>query len=373
MTRHPAQAPRAIFRRRTIWRSVLGMAAFAMAQYAVPPRPADATDLVLHETGSTLLFPLFKLWIPDYAAASPGVTIVPEATGSGAGIDGAISGHAQIGASDAYMSDEQAERNRQIVNIPLAISALTVNYNLPGLNGAPLKLDGPTLVGIYAGKVSTWDAPQIAALNPGVPLPHQAIIPVRRADASGDTFVFTQFLDFSAQPWENAVGYGTTVNWPTVPGEKDATGNDGMVKTIAATPYTIGYVGISLHDDIASAALGTAMLKNQAGKFLLPTAATISDAASELDQRTPADERLSLVFAPGDNSYPLINYEYAVVSTRQPDPATAEAIRHFLMWSVSLEGGNAKKYMSAVQFIPLPDFIRALSEKQINKIRPDNS
>ncbi len=110
-------------------------------------------------------------------------------------------------------------------------------------------------------------------------------------------------------------------------------------------------------------------IKNQAGQFLLPTAETVSAAASVLDPRTPADERLSLAFAPGENSYPLINYEYAVVSTQQPDPATAAAIRHFLLWSISTEGGNAQKYLSAVQFIPLPDFIRALSENQINRIR----
>jgi phosphate transport system substrate-binding protein len=155
-----------------------------------------------------------------------------------------------------------------------------------------------------------------------------------------------------------------------VAGEQTVTGNDGMVKAIAATPYSIGYIGISFHDDIAKAGIGTALLKNQAGKFLLPTAQTVSDAASELDPRTPADERLSLVFAPGDNSYPLINYEYAMVSTRQSDPATADAIRHFLLWSIALEGGNARKFLDAVQFIPLPDFIRAMSERQISKVRP---
>ena len=111
------------------------------------------------------------------------------------------------------------------------------------------------------------------------------------------------------------------------------------------------------------------MLKNEAGHFLLPTPETVSAAASDLDQRTPYDERLSLVYAPGENSYPLINYDYAVVPTRQPNPQTASAIRHFLLWSIALDGGNASKYLSAVHFIPLPDFIRALSEAQINRIQ----
>jgi phosphate transport system substrate-binding protein len=330
--------------------------------------PALAASVQIRETGSTLLLPLFNLWIPDYVAANPDVRITTDATGSGAGIEGAIAGTVEIGASDAYMSDEQAEQNTQIVNIPLAIAAQTINYNLPELGGSSLKLDGPTIAGIYSGKIQEWDAAPIEALNPGVTLPHQEIIPVRRTDASGDTFVFTQFLDFSTPSWDDKVGYGTDVTWPSVAGEMTAVGNAGMLKAVAGTPYSIGYIGISYKDEIAKANLGTAMIKNQSGKFLLPTPDTISAAAAELDSRTPADERLSLVFAPGDDSYPLINYEYAVVSTKQPDPAVAKALRDFLLWANSPVGGNTPKYLDAVHFVPLPDFIRASSEKQIRKI-----
>jgi phosphate transport system substrate-binding protein len=195
-------------------------------------------------------------------------------------------------------------------------------------------------------------------------------VPIRRDDASGDTFIFTQFLDFSTQTWEDRIGYGTSVNWPAVAGEHTAKGNDGMVEAIGATPYSVGYVGISFKGAITKAALGTALLQNQSGKFLKPTPATIDAAASSLDPRTPPDERLTLVFAPGDESYPLINYEYAVVSSRQPDGETADALRHFLLWAISLQGGNASKYLDQVGFIPLPDFIRALSEKQIAQIGP---
>ncbi len=345
-----------------------GLVCFTMLALGLLVRSASASSATLHEAGSTLLFPLFQLWTPDYSSTHSGITITTKASGSGDGISEAISGNVQIGASDAYMSDEQAEQNRKIMNIPLAISAQTVNYNVPGLNSTGLKLDGPTLAGIYAGRITMWDAKPIAAMNPGTHLPHQRIIPIRRADASGDTFVFTQFLDFSTQPWEDKVGYGTSVEWPAVDGEKTAMGNDGMVRTLAATPYSIGYVGISFHDALAKTGLGTAMVKNQAGQFLLPTAETVSAAASELDPRTPADERLSLAFAPGTHSYPLINYEYAVVSTDQPDAATADGVRQFLLWAVSSDGGNAPKYLNTVQFIPLPDFIRALSENQINRI-----
>ena len=331
--------------------------------------PAGAAEVTLHETGSTLLYPLFQLWSVDYAAANPGTGIATAATGSGAGIAEAVAGHVQIGASDAYMSDEEAERDRHILNIPVAISAQTVNYNLPGLGGTKLKLDGPALAGSYSGTIRMWDSPEIAGMNPGLHLPHQAIIPIRRADPSGDTFIFTQFLDFAVPSWDEAVGFGTKVPWPAVSGARSANGNEGMVKALAATPYSVGYVGVSFEDTVARAGLGTAMLRSQAGQFLLPTAETVNAAASELDSRTPADERLSLVFAPGDNAYPLINYEYVVVSTRQPDPATAAAIRNFLLWSISPEGGNAPQYLTAVHFIALPDFIRALSENQIKRIQ----
>jgi phosphate transport system substrate-binding protein len=328
-----------------------------------------SASVQLDETGSTLLFPLFKLWIPDYHASNPEVTITTHATGTGAGIEAAIKGTAQIGASDAYLTDEQTEQSPQIVSIPLAISAQMVNYNLPGLSGKPLRLDGPTLAGIYSGTIRDWDAPAIKTLNPRVTLPHQAIIPIRRADASGDTFIFTQFLDFSTQSWEDKIGYGTTVDWPSVAGELTGVGNAGVLEKVAATAYSIGYLGISFADEAARRGLGMAMLKNQNGKFLLPTTDTINAAASELDPRTPPDERLSLVFAPGDNSYPLINYEYALVSTRQASPAVANALRHFLFWANAAVGGNAPKYLDAVHFVPLPDFIRALNEKQIEKIQ----
>jgi phosphate transport system substrate-binding protein len=341
--------------------------------FALPVGAAQAAGVQLQETGSTLLYPLFQQWVTDYGHVAPAVSISTAATGSGAGIAAAIAGKAQIGSSDAYMSDQQAEQNPQLINVPLAISAQTVNYNIPGLNGAGLKLDGATLAGIYSGRITAWDAPAIAALNQGVTLPHQTIVPIRRADASGDSFIFTQFLDFANQEWEDQVGYGTSVQWPSVSGERTAQGNAQMVQTLAATPYSIAYVGISFRDSIAHAGLGTARLENQSGRFLLPTPETVSAAASMLDSRTPPDERLSLVFAPGEKSYPLINYEYVVVSKSQADGATAAALRGFLLWTISLDGGNAGKYLDTVGFIPLPDFIRGMSEHQISLIGPGSS
>jgi phosphate transport system substrate-binding protein len=156
-------------------------------------------------------------------------------------------------------------------------------------------------------------------------------VPVHRVDGSGDTFIFTQFLTFSTPDvhlratsdllydWETRISYGTTVSWPAVSGSLTASGNQGMVQTIARTPYAVGYFGASFKADADKAGLITALLRNQDGKFLLPTAASVT-AAAALTPRTPADERLTLAFAPGADSYPLINYEYAVVSVKQPNP-----------------------------------------------------
>ncbi len=348
-------------------RHMLGGGAIAFVFAAVPM--AHAADIALKETGSTLLYPLFQSWIAGYKSVAPDVDLTAAATGSSAGNQAAIEGSAAIGASDAYLSDEVAARHPNILDIPLAISAVTINYNLPGLKGTNLKLDGTTIAAIYSGAVTRWDDPAIKEMNPGVTLPPQTIIPVRRADGSGTTFVFTQFLDFSAQKWEDNPGFGEIIAWPAVAGEKAGDGNEGVLQAVATTPYAIGYLGTSYADQVAKAGLGAALTENQAGKFLLPTPESIADAAAELDPRTPPYERISLAYAPGDNSYPMINYEYAVVSKSRPDAATASAVRAFLRWAISANGGNNEKYLGPVGFIPLPDFIRGLSEAQIDKIQ----
>jgi phosphate transport system substrate-binding protein len=224
------------------------------------------------------------------------------------------------------------------------------------------------LAGIYKGDIRNWDAPQIAALNPGVSLPHHAIVPIHRAEGSGDTFVFTQFLSFATQDWENDRGFGTTINWPNVSGSATATGNAGMVQALQSTPYSIGYVGVSFSDKVSAAQLGTAALRNGAGEFVLPTKETITAGAASLGPRTPADERLSLVYAPASGAYPLVNYEYAVVSVKQSDPTTAAALRRFLLWSIVPSETN-EAYLDTVHFIPLPPHTWELSQAQIQSIR----
>ena len=201
------------------------VATLALGLLALTAAPLCADEINLVETGSSLMYPLFNVWAAEYMKTHPGVHITTSSTGSGAGIEQAISGVVQIGASDAYMSDAQTKRYPQIINVPMAISALTVNYNLPDLNTTALKLNGPVLAGIYTGKIRAWDDKAIASLNPDVKLPHHDIIPVHRADGSGDTFVFTQYLTFTTPSWEDNLGFGTSITWPDVPSGASANGS----------------------------------------------------------------------------------------------------------------------------------------------------
>ena len=330
---------------------------------------ALAQTVHLLETGSTLLYPLFNLWVTAFSKQHPDVQITTQGTGSGTGIAEAVSGIVQIGASDAYMSNAQVKVDTGVLNIPLAISSQMVNYNLPGLNNRHLSLSGPVLAGIYSGKIAYWDGPELKKLNPSMALPHNAIIPVHRTDGSGDTFIFTQYLSFSTPSWANGPGYGTTISWPPVQGGIGAEGNPGMVNATKNNPYSIAYIGISFENATSSAGLGTAALENRAGKFVLPTEQTVEAAVAATAPKTPKDERTSLIFAPGENSYPIINYEYAIVREQQPNPQVAKTLKSFLDWAISPQGGSAPHFMKAVNFVRLPPAIAAMSREQIAMIR----
>jgi phosphate transport system substrate-binding protein len=327
-----------------------------------------AKPITLLETGSSLLYPLFSAWAPAIHQAYPNITVQTASTGSGTGISQAVAGVVQFGATDAYMSDAQLRKAPGIINIPLAISAQQIDYNLPGI-GQALNLSGPILAGIYQGQIQYWDDAALKSANPGVGLPHQKIIPMHRTDGSGDTFLFTQYLSFSDPAWNSSVGYNTSVSWPSVQGELGAEGNPGVVQTLAQTPYSIGYVGISFLDEAKSKGLGVANLKNQAGNFVPPDEKNIVAAASAMVPKTSKDERVSLIFAPGVDSYPIINYEYVAVQTHQPDPAVAATMRTVLEWAISSSCGNAGSFLNQVHFLPLPATVAPLSRAQIDQIQ----
>jgi phosphate transport system substrate-binding protein len=324
--------------------------------------------VALQETGSSLLFPLFQLWAQKIQQQWPSVSITSAATGSGTGISSAAAGTVNIGASDAYLSSAQMQQYPGLENIPLAISAQQVNYNVPGIT-AHLKLDGLTVSAIYQGQVTNWNDAKIAALNPGVSLPNLPIVTVHRSDSSGDTFLFSSFLS-AADPtgWGQRIPPGTTVSWPTAPGAVAAQGNGGVLQACQRSPGCIAYIGISYLNQATAAGLGYASLKNKAGNFELPSQATISSAASSFANQTPANAAISMIFGPAPDGYPIVNYEYAIVPTKQPNALAAQAVKAVLAWSVDSSGGSAPTYLDQVNFVALPTQVLAISAKLISKV-----
>jgi phosphate transport system substrate-binding protein len=340
-----------------------GTAANNAGQTGAAPGPAGT----ITETGSGLLYPLARTWASAYHQQFPGVTVTTASTGSGKGIALASAGRADIGASDAYLSSGDLVKNRALLNIPLAISAQTVIYNLPRLSQhSHVKLNGAVLAGIYDGTITRWNDPAIAGLNRGLHLPAIKIVPVHRSDSSGDTFLFTSYLSTQDQQWNNTIGYGTTAAWPQVPGAIPASGSVTTMHACESAPGCVSYNGISYLSQALAGGLGEAALANSVGRFTLPAAGAIQDSVGSFVSITPPNETISMIDGPSVSGYPIVNYEYAVVSTRQPDAGKASTIRAFLKWVITT--GNAASYLNAVGFQPLPASVRSLGEEQIAEI-----
>jgi phosphate transport system substrate-binding protein len=335
-----------------------------------PAGLVSAPGGTISETGSSLLYPLMHTWAAAYHKQAPGVTVATVSSSSGTGITAASAGTTDLGASDAFLSTGDLVENPTLLNIALAVSAQAVIYNLPGVSGH-VRLDGAVLAEIYDGTVTMWDDPAIAAINPGTSLPAIKIVPVRRSDSSGDTFLFTSYLATGNQSppdqaWNSKIGYGTTVAWPAVPGELAQAGSVNLLHACAATVGCVSYEGISYLANAKAAGLGEAELANDADAYTLPTQAAIKASLNSFVSLTPPNEAISMINGPAAGGYPIVNYEYAVVSTRQPSAATASAIRSFLTWVLTT--GNQPAYLDTVGFQPLPGALVTLGEQQIGQI-----
>jgi phosphate transport system substrate-binding protein len=331
---------------------------------ALPTTPASAAQR-LSETGSSLMAPLFTLWGPAYHAQFSQVSISTASSSSGQGITSAAAGTTDIGTSDAYLSPADVTKYTNLVNIPLAVAALMVIYHVPGIGPSThLKLNGTVLARIFAGQITTWNDPAIKNLNPGVALPGTAIVLVHRADTSGSTFLFTSYMNAQDPAGWSSSLIGTTVAWPGQPGEMAAMGSSGIIGAVHDTPGAIGYVGVSYLSTVTKDGEGEVALGNSAGNYVLPTASAIQAGLASFTN-TPANETISLINGSGAGVYPIINYEYAIVSTSQASPARAQDLRAFLNWAINT--GTAQ--LAQVNFQPLPQSLVMLSQAQIAKIK----
>ncbi len=329
------------------------------------PGGSSTTLVTLSETGSSLLYPAFNLWAPNYT----GATITTASTGSGTGISSAIAGTDVIGASDAFLSPSLANKNPGVMNIPILISYQYITYNIPGLNGVTLNLNASMIVGIYNGSIQYWDNSVIASANPGVSLPHKLIVPVHRSDGSGDSFMFTSFLSKANSWWANNVGASTTPSWPTNPQSATGAQNSGVLATMKADPYSIGYVAATYASTISNDGFGIAALQNAAGNYVNATTANVSQAAAQYLNQIPANGTIALQYAPGNMSYPIADMEYVVVQKVQANSATAQALQSFIKWIVSTSGGSAPGYLDQLNLAPLPSaVVNQIVDPLVNKI-----
>jgi phosphate transport system substrate-binding protein len=322
---------------------------------------AGSNGKTIAETGSTLLFPLFRRWQVAYSSVDPSVTITSGATGSGAGVAAAAAGRVNIGASDAFLSNSDLIKYPGLLNIPITVAALDVNYNVTGIT-KPLNLNGTVLGQIYAGKIRTWNDPAIAKLNPGVRLPSEKIVTLHRADSSGSTLLFTSYLNAQDPTGWPASDVGMVITWPLVPGSLARTGNGGMLSG-CKIKGCIAYIGISYLTRATAAGLGTASLADSSGTFEAPTNLSIDSAVASFPALTASGAE-SLINS--SSGYPIVNYEYAIVKRTQPSAAEASAIKAFLDWIETT--GDTPAFVSAFGFRPMPTAAKKVAETLVDTI-----
>ncbi len=316
----------------------------------------------LQGAGATFPNPLYQRWLSEYGRLNPNVRIDYQSTGSGAGIRQIQQRTIDFGATDSPMSDELLRASPgEILHIPTVLGAVVVTYNLSGVSQT-LRFSPDVLADIYLGRITRWDDARIRADNAGANLPAADITVVRRADGSGTTAVFTDYLSKVSQEWRDRVGTGTAPQWPTGLGGR---GNEGVTGMIRGTPNTIGYVELAY---AVQNNLPVAQLKNKAGNFVSPSLEAVTAAAAESLPTTPEDLRVSITDAAGATVYPISAYTYILVYKDQPDGAKGRALVDFLWWAIH----DGQSFARELQYAPLPPDIVRRAEMRINSITSGN-
>jgi phosphate transport system substrate-binding protein len=311
---------------------------------------ASASAAGLTGAGSTLVAPLMANWINGFEIKE-GIPVKYGAVGSGAGIAQITARTVDFGASDAPLTPEQASACNSCVQVPWALSATGIGFNVPGVK--KLNLTGPILAGIYFGKITNWNDAKIKKVNPGVKLPNLTITPVFRSDGSGDTYTFTQYLSKISAAWKSEVGFATTVGWKAGVGAK---GNSGITATVVKTPGAIGYISASY---LIAAGLGAAAVQNNAGNYALPNLKNIESAASTV-KSVPASNEISITNPPkkATTAYPISTFTYAIVPHNAPQKGF---LQQFLNYAVT----KGQAYGAALDFAPLPSVVLSAAKKSI--------
>lgn len=332
------------------------LAAAAAVLAAATAASARSTGTTITGAGSTFVAPLVSTWTPALGSAY-GYSLQYSAVGSGAGIAAVTSRQVDFGASDAPLTPDQAAACKSCVQIPWALSATTLAYNVPG---APvhLRLSGPVIAKIFLGQITNWNDPAIAALNPGADMPSLKVTPVYRSDGSGTTYNFTDYLSAVSSDWKSKVGNSTSVSFPAGIGAK---GSSGVAGVVSRTSGAVTYVDVAyaLQNHIRFAAV-----RNSAGKFLYPSLRRIAAAASAFP-KVPANNEMHIVNPSKANplAYPISTYTYVIV----PEQAShAAELRKLIFWA--LTQGQKPQYTAKLLFAPLPKNVLAASERTLKTI-----
>ena len=317
---------------------------------------AASAQTQLTGAGSTFINPVMTKWAAEYHKVDPSVQINYQSIGSGAGIKQISEGTVDFGATDGPMSDEAISKlPGKILHIPTVAGGVVLTYNLPGING--LKLDGPTIANIYLGKVTKWNDASIAKQNSGLKLPNTDIAVVHRADGSGTTYIFTDFLSTVDADWKAKVGKNTAVSWPTGIGAKGTDGVSGQVKQV---PGAIGYVELiyALQNKLLYADV-----KNADGDYVKPSLESVTAALSTAT--IPDDFRFSFVNAPGKTSYPISGVTWLLVYQQQKSADKGQKLVSFLKWVLN----DGEKMAKDLDYASLPENVRDRVLKSIDTIK----
>jgi phosphate transport system substrate-binding protein len=315
------------------------------SSYIASDLKAPAGTLIA--AGSTFVQPFFTKAFYTYTGLNSGLQVNYSGVGSGDGISDFQAGTVDFAASDVPMSASDLAKvpasDGPVIQIPDILGGVTVSYNVPGLTKR-LKLDATTLAGIFGGSIKTWNAPQITALNPGVSLPDHAITPEVRADSSGTTYIFTNFLATGA-PSVWTLGTSKTISWPSSAVQTPK--NSGVADSIQSTPYSIGYVELAyaLQNHFTFAAV-----KNPAGVYVVPSASTV---AADADQKLGVTStNFSIVNQPGATSYPISGYSWAILLQKQKSTTTGTQVVKVLDWTTHTGGGQ--NLANGLGYVALP-------------------
>ncbi|HXH70347.1 MAG TPA: phosphate ABC transporter substrate-binding protein PstS [Pyrinomonadaceae bacterium] len=315
-------------------------------------------DIRLQGSGASFPKPIYEKWVNEYGKINPNIKIDYQSTGSGAGQKAIIAKTADFGASDDPMSDEDL-KDTGLLHIPTVLGAVVLTYNLPALK-EPLKLSPEVISDIYLGKIKKWNAEQIKKDNPNVNLPDTEISPVYRADSSGTTAVFTDFLSKTVPEWKEKVSANKQPSWITGVGV-GAKGNDGVMGQVKNIPNSIGYVEIAF---AKANNLPTALIRNKAGEFIEANLDNIAAAAAGSVAEMPEDMRVQITNADGENAYPISSYTYILVHKDQPDAAKGKALTDFLWWAIH----DGEKFTKDLHYASLPDEVVKKAEAKINSM-----